>query len=249
MFCCVGSIEQWQMPGSTRRRSLTTSAGTTRPAGLWFQAISLIAVLGSGLAQKQVARQQAIAQEGLSATCLAATDVLHLNTLRSRHDFSASGTLNRLFGLAPRRAYKEQGPNPKSKAAAKPNANADSKLAAENRRLVAENKRLAANGATTSGTAGKPPSHAAAPKAAPTKAVKDCEERLRYAQGLAELYPDEHLYATLVAKHQADLDAIRPVKVVQTSELQLELEDLAAQIQKDKDRWAKKKREEEKLQR
>ena len=45
--------------------------------------------------------------------------------------------------------------------------------------------------------------------------------------------------------HHADLEAIRPVKVVQTSELQLELESLAEEIQKDKDKWAKQKREEE----
>ena len=43
-------------------------------------------------------------------------------------------------------------------------------------------------------------------------------------------------------------EVARPVKVVQASELQLELESLAKEIQKDKERWAKKAKEEAKLQ-
>ena len=135
---------------------------------------------------------------------------------------------------------------PKGNAAGKTGGGADAKLAAENKRLVAENKRLAAASTAAPPNASAPTTTAPAAKAN-AKALKVLEEKLGNAKQWAADSPDKGYYKDMVADLEAELALARPQKVVQTSDLQLEMEGLLAGIEGDKARWQKKKKEEEKL--
>ena len=133
---------------------------------------------------------------------------------------------------------------PKAKAAAKsPEAKRIEQLEAEKKQMASKIGELQKISGGSPHTTSVPPE-----KPAAAKAVKELERKLSQAKEWAVQYPDKGFHKDLIADTEAELELARPQKVVQTSDLQLEVEALAEQIESDKARWQKKKKEEEKLQ-